>query len=324
MVKQQLHASNRPLLVAGATGAIGREVVRALLEREARVRVLVRSPEKVEVLPADVERATGSLEDRDAVARAMRGVHAAFFVSPHEDAEEQIAENFVSACEQQGVRLVFAGVHADGANRFARLFQRTIFGLMLPHYKPKLRIGERIRTSRTNPVVLIPGNYYQNDEICREQILAGSYPLPLRFIPRVDTRDVGDAAARALLDPTVPSGGYALLGPESLSGEQTAANWSAALGQPVRYTPDIEVTDRLLENFYGGRKALDFQKTYRLLGKVAAKTKPARVRQTRFLLGRPPRSHAEYTRDTAAAWRSEIGYTEPALRPADPERYPRV
>jgi uncharacterized protein YbjT (DUF2867 family) len=302
MQSQRLTDSTKPILVAGATGAIGREVVRALLEHGASVRVFVRSSEKVATLPSQVERVLGTLEDQRAVARAVRGARAAFYVSPHDDAEEHLAEQFVSACEQEGARLVFAGLHADGATHLARLGQRTLMGLMMSHYKPKLRLGERIRTSRTRPVLLIPGNYYQNDEVCQEQILNGVYPLPLRLFPRVDTRDVGDAAARALLDSNVPSGGYALVGPESLSGAQSAAHWSAALGWPVRYMPDMALTDQLLERAFGGRKALDFQKTYRLLEKLAAKTTPKQLQQTTFLLGRQPRSHAAYTRDMAAAW----------------------
>jgi|GEM_PF-1837278 len=302
MKPQRFTGSTKPILVAGATGVIGREVVRALLEQGAPVRVFARSPEKVSGLPAHVERVIGGLEDRQTVARAVRGVRAAFYVSPHDVAEEQFAEQFVSACEQEGVRLVFAGVHADGANRLARLGQRILFGLLMPHYKPKLRLAERIRTSRTNPVVLTPANYYQNDDVCREQILDGVYPLPLRLVPRVDARDVGDAAARALLDPNVPSGSYALFGPESLSGEQSAATWSAALGRPVRYAPNIALTDELLERSFGGRKALDFQKTYRLLAKFAAKTTPTQLQQTTFLLGRQPRSFAEYTREMATEW----------------------
>lgn len=308
MTAQRFTDPTKPILVVGATGAIGREVVRALLEHGASVRVFVRSPEKVATLPAHVERVIGGLEDQRAVARAVRGVGAAFYVSPHDDAEEQLAEQFVSACEREGTRLVFAGVHADGANRLARLVQRTIFGLMLPHYKPKLRLAERIRTSRTKPVVLIPGNYYQNDAIYQEQILDGIYPTPLRLVPRVDTRDVGDAAARALLDPGIPSGGYALVGPESLGGEQSAASWSAALGWPVRYAPDIALTDQLLERLIGGRKARDFQKTNRMLAKFAVQTAPGQLQQTIFLLGRQPRSYAEYTRDMAAEWAGALRY----------------
>ncbi len=99
---------------------------------------------------------------------------------------------------------------------------------------------------------------------------------------------MGEAAARALLDPSVPSGGYALVGPESLSGARTAAHWSEALGQPVSYTPDLAVMDALFSRAYGARKALDCQKSYRMVGKVKVPTSPADLQQTTFLLGRPP------------------------------------
>ena len=298
----QFTIPKKPILVAGATGAIGKEVVRALLEQGAPVRVFVRSPDKVASLMDSVECFVGDMTDQEAVERAVRGVHAVYFVSPHDDAEEQIAEYFVTACSREDVRVVFAGVHADGSNRVTRFIKRILFGLMMPHYKAKLRIAERVRTSRANPVVLAPGNYYQNDEICREQILTGTYPMPLRLFPRVDTRDVGDAAARALLDPSVKSGAYSLVGPESLTGEQTASNWSTALGREVHYTQDIPLTDSLLENAYGGRKALDFQKTYRLAAKFKMKTTEAQLQQTISLIGRQPRSHSEYVRDMLTEW----------------------
>lgn len=194
----------------------------------------------------------------------------------------------------------------------ARFLQRLLFGLLMPHYKAKLRIAERVRTSRANPVVLAPGNYYQNDEICQEQILAGTYPMPLRLFPRVDTRDVGDAAARSLLDPSVKSGAYFLTCPESMSGEQIAANWTAALGREVRYQPNLTLTASLLEKAYGGRKALDFQKTYRLAEKFAMKVTPAQLQQTIYLLGRQPRSHADYVPDTLPEWISsrEVAFAD--------------
>ncbi|MDB5045438.1 MAG: hypothetical protein JWQ08_1488 [Deinococcus sp.] len=310
-----LPLTSQPILVVGATGAIGSQVVQALLVRGARVRVFVRSPEKVSTLPDDVERAVGTLEDREAIARALKGVRAAFYVSPHDAAEETLAGNFVSACEREGVRLVFSGVHAGGATRLSRFVQRTLFGLMMPHYKPKLRLAERVRTSRTSAVVLVPGNYYQMDEVCRDEVQAGRYPLPLGLVPRVDTRDVGEAAARALLDPALPSGDYSLVGPESLSGEQTAAHWSAALGHAVSFAPDLALTDALFERAYGGRKALDCQKSYRLVGKISVKTTPAQVAQTAFLLGRAPRTFAEYTHDTAAAWQAGNLAAEPQEAP---------
>lgn len=302
--QRQESPSNRPVLVVGATGAVGSQVTRALLERGASVRVFVRSLDKVRSLPDHVERVVGTLEDRDAIARALGGVRAAFYVSPHDAAEEQLAENFVSACERARTRLVFSGVHANGAHRLARFAMRALFGRLMPHYTPKLRIAERVRTSRTNAVVLIPGNYFQMDEVIRRELLAGRFIYPMGLVPRVDTRDIGDAAARALLDVSVASGAYSLAGPTSLTGEASAQAWSAALGRPVAYAPDLDAAAALFEQLYPGRKAVDFRESYRLLGRVSMKTSPRDVRETTFLLGRAPRDFASYAREMAAAWRT--------------------
>ncbi|NVB83129.1 MAG: NmrA family NAD(P)-binding protein, partial [Kofleriaceae bacterium] len=73
-MKQQL------ICVAGATGTVGREVVRALTERGARVRALVRTP-RPGLLPAGVEQVAGNLGDPVAVGRALADATGAFYVS---------------------------------------------------------------------------------------------------------------------------------------------------------------------------------------------------------------------------------------------------
>ena len=64
------------VLVTGATGLVGNNVVRQLLERGDDVRVLVRDPSDraLASLPIDVRQ--GGIEDRDAVVRACEGVEA--------------------------------------------------------------------------------------------------------------------------------------------------------------------------------------------------------------------------------------------------------
>jgi uncharacterized protein YbjT (DUF2867 family) len=64
-------SENDTFLVVGATGTVGSEVVRALVERGARVRALVRRPTS---LPAGVEASLGELGDRAALERALDGV----------------------------------------------------------------------------------------------------------------------------------------------------------------------------------------------------------------------------------------------------------
>lgn len=126
--------STRPVLVVGATGAVGGEVAAALLEAGERVRVLVRDPERITDLPEDVERAQGDLHDPQSLDRALTGVRAAFYVSPHEEDEVELARNFVQACERAGVRLVFAGVHVYDRNPLRQVVYRLLFRLWLRHY----------------------------------------------------------------------------------------------------------------------------------------------------------------------------------------------
>lgn len=293
--------NNQRVLVIGATGTVGGEALRALRTAGAEVRALVRNPQAARELRG-VEVVTGDLRDRDTVRAALVGVQSAFYVSPHESDEEQLAELFISECEHAAVRLVFVGVHVTGPNRFVRALRRWIFGFMFKHYRPKFRIAERARASKTSPVVLMPTNYYQNDDVFRSQIVDGVYSQPfVRPVNRVDARDIGAAAARACLDRDLPSGAYPVVGPESLDAAACAQAWSAALGRQICVAdPDGPAFDDMLEKTVTAPKKLgDFRASYMLLRSLTVPTNPAEVAQTTALLGRPPISYAQYVGDVA-------------------------
>src|SRR5262245_57454462 len=93
------------ILVTGATGTIGSEVAKGLLERGAKVRALVRSPEKAEALKsAGAEVAQGSLEDTQSLEAALRGVEKVFLVSPAEPRQAELQGNLVTAAARAGVK----------------------------------------------------------------------------------------------------------------------------------------------------------------------------------------------------------------------------
>jgi uncharacterized protein YbjT (DUF2867 family) len=149
-----------------------------------------------------------------------------------------------------------------------------------------------------SPVVLCPSNFYQNDELCLPEILAGHYPQALghKRHNRVDTRDIGDAAARALLD-DIPSGVYPIVGPDLWTSSQTTALWSSALDRPVDYAPDLWPTS--VAPRIGAAKASDFEKTFRVIQRYGIYAGRRSVAQTTALLGRAPRSYRDYVAELA-------------------------
>ena len=116
---------NSPTLVTGATGFIGNNLVRQLVEQGRTVRVLVRTPNKMSLRGLDVETVVGDVLDPECLREAMSGVSSVFHVvgaisieGEQNDRLHQVnvdgTSNVVDACISENVkRLVhFSSVHA--------------------------------------------------------------------------------------------------------------------------------------------------------------------------------------------------------------------
>lgn len=74
----------QPILVTGGSGFIGGRLVEALLQRGARLRVLVRTQSTVPVSwPAHLELCPGDLDEPDSLSLACRGVGTLFHAAGH-------------------------------------------------------------------------------------------------------------------------------------------------------------------------------------------------------------------------------------------------
>ena len=91
-----------PILVVGATGTVGREVVRQLAERGARVRAFVRDEQRGRAILGrfEAEYAVGDLAAPASVARAARGCAGLFLLT--QDGPRQV-EHAVSAARAAAV-----------------------------------------------------------------------------------------------------------------------------------------------------------------------------------------------------------------------------
>lgn len=222
------------ILVTGATGRVGRQVVDHLVKRGAPVRVLTRDPSKTE-FPAGVDVVQGDLLDIDSLRAAFNGVSSLFLLNAVTGDEFTQAILTLNVAREAGVkRVVYLSViHAD---RFVNV----------PHFAVKFGAERMLQQMGFSATVLRPSYFIDNDHTIKDVVLNhGVYPMPIgsKGLAMVDTRDIAEVAAIELLrrdqaPATLPTETINLVGPDTLTGPDVAAIWSHALGRPVMYGGD--------------------------------------------------------------------------------------
>jgi uncharacterized protein YbjT (DUF2867 family) len=222
------------ILVTGATGRIGRQVVQQLVDRDAAVRVLVRDPSKAD-FPAGVDVVQGDLLDIDALRVAFAGVRTLFLLNAVAGDEFTQALITLNIARESGVeRVVYLSViHAD---RFVNV----------PHFAVKFGAERMIEQMGFSATILRPAYFIDNELTIKDVVLNhGVYPMPIgdKGLAMVDARDIAEVAAIELIrrdqaPGKLPIETLNLVGPDTLTGSDVAAIWSDVLGRPVVYGGD--------------------------------------------------------------------------------------
>lgn len=222
------------ILITGATGNVGRQVVHQLVNRGAELRALVRDPATAK-LPVGVQTVQGDLLDVDALRRAFDGVTTLFLLNavvPDEFTQALLALNLA---REAGIeRVVYLSViHSD---RY----------LNVPHFAGKFGVERMLEQMGFGATILRPAYFMDNDHSIKDVVRNyGVYPMPIgsKGLAMVDVRDIAEVAAIELLrreraSKPLPLARINLVGPDTLTGEAVAALWSAALGRTVAYGGD--------------------------------------------------------------------------------------
>jgi uncharacterized protein YbjT (DUF2867 family) len=215
------------ILVTGATGRVGRQVVSELLATETRVRALTRNPEAAR-LPPEVEVVRGDLTDPATLEECLDGVDAVFLLwtAP-------------------------AGAVPAAIERIARHARRIVF-LSSPHQTPHplfqqpnpmaamhAEIERLIEASGLGWTFLRPGMFAANAlNWWAPQIRAGDvvrWPYAAAPTAPIHERDLAAVAARVLLDAGHEGSDYVLTGPQSLSQLEQVATIGEVIGRPLRF-----------------------------------------------------------------------------------------
>ncbi len=283
------------VLVTGGTGTVGSQVVQELVARGVEdVRVLTRDPAKARV-PKGATAVAGNLSEVATVRRVFDDVDAVFLlnvVGPNESHEALLP---LTAMRTTGVRrVVYLSVHHAEKAAY------------LPHFGAKVGVEAGLRASGLPHTILRPDNFFQNDYWFKDVILQyGVYPQPLGSVgtSRVDVRDIAEAAVITLTTDGHDGQTYDLVGPEVVTGPQTAAIWSEVLGRPIAYGgDDMDAWEQQALTMLPDYMAFDFRYMYQHFQQAGLKAAPGAVERLTSLLGHAPRGYRAFAEETARAW----------------------
>ncbi len=187
------------LTVFGATGKVGREVVRQALDAGHRVTAVVRDPARLDVSHPALEVVTvPGLTDPAPLLPALHGCDAAIScVGPRGPRDVTVASSttrgILAALEASGVRRFVAvsavpvGPPADG-ERFNRRIQLQIVGTLLRGiYRDLARMEDEIRHSATDWTVVRPPKLTNKPLTGRYRTVVGGNVPHFRSMSRADT-----------------------------------------------------------------------------------------------------------------------------------------
>jgi uncharacterized protein YbjT (DUF2867 family) len=284
------------ILVTGASGTVGREVLSEVRKTGKPVLALYRSVEDARSAPPGVNTVIADFADQAALPKALRGVDTVFLVCSPIPELVQLESNMVDACVETGVRHVVLN-SALGAGDYDKSF---------PSWHRK--VEDKLKATRLAWTMLRPNSFHQNTVMyfapsIREQ---GAYYRSLgnAKLSYLDARDVGAVAAKTLTSDGHIAKVYELNGPEALTSTQVAEKIAKHSGRPVKYV-DISMEAQRKAMLEQGlpewliAAELDLQQYY-------ANGRGGDVDDVLMgLLGRPPIRLDEYLSENKEAFRSQ-------------------
>lgn len=280
-----------PLLITGASGTIGKELVKQLQARGADFAVMSSRPAAV---VGGIPAVQGDFADGASLRQAFAGVQTLFLLFPFTPESVDLARNAVEAAKASGVKHI---VRSSGAGAQA--------GSPVAVADLQGRIDAMIERSGIAYTLLRPAGFMQNwVNFHAGQIKAGSYAAAHgdAAIAMVDVRDIAEVAAVILTNPAAHAGRtYTLTGGEALSTGEQVAMISRAIGRPVRYEAiSAEQAEAALRGW--GLPPAQIA-LYSSLAHVYRQGWAAGLSaDVQTLTGHAPRSFADFVREHAAAW----------------------
>lgn len=239
------------LLVVGATGTLGGEICRLLVEAGRPVRALVRAtsdPARVEALRAlGAELVTGDLRDRASLDRACAG--AAAVISTAATTGARLPDDDIHRTDRDGAMQLVDAARVARVRRFVYVSFTGNMEIPSPFRDAKRDVERHLRESGLAYTILRPSVFMESWispaagfdwEAGRAQLL-GEGDRPVSW---VSVHDVARFAADCVEDPAARDRIIELGGPEALTATEVVRTFEVIAGRPftVTHVPEEALT----------------------------------------------------------------------------------
>lgn len=281
-----------PILVTGATGNVGAEVVRLLRDRGYDVRAAVRDPAgQRNALEDGVRYVAFDFAEPSTFAAALTGVRRMFLLRPPQLSDAK--------------RYMYPVIDAAKAAGVEQIVFLSLLGVENNHFVPHYAIEQYLIKSGVPWTMLRAGFFMQN--------LSTTHRAEIRdrdeiFVPAgagktsfVDVRDLAAVAALALTEDGHANNAYALTGSYALTYYQVANALSEALGRRIVYRkPGLWA---FIRRWQQNGTPLSFTLVMAGIYTTARLGLAGRLApDTTDLLGRPPITIQQFAQDYKACW----------------------
>jgi len=230
------------ILVTGASGNVGGQVLRALQRDGQPVRALYRNGKDATGAPARAETVIADFADRAAIDRALSGVDKVFLVCAPVPELVALETNVIDACKSAGTtHLVLSSALGAG-----------VFHASFPAWHAQVEAV--LKSSGTPYTIIRPNSFMQNLLAFYAPTIRGQgvfyASMGKARASFIDTRDIGDFVAKLFSDDAHKGQTYELNGPEALNYDDVAALVSSVAGKPVRYVdlPSAQLRQSMLDS----------------------------------------------------------------------------
>jgi uncharacterized protein YbjT (DUF2867 family) len=251
------------VLVLGATGFIGRRLVKELAEKQIAMRLLARTPSRAEkIVPkgADAEIVRGDLMEKESIQEALKGIHSAFYLvhsmggksivrnMEFIEKDRKAAQNFIMTADQEGVKRVIylGGLGEKGKGLSEHLSSRAEVGKVLSSGK------KTVATILRAAVIIGAGG--ASYEMLRYLVER----LPIMICPKwiktriqpIAVRDVIAYLAGCLMNAETAGHTFDIGGPEILTYKKMMEQYAEARGLAKRIIIDVPLLTPTLSSYW--------------------------------------------------------------------------